>query len=123
MNDESEEGALAVSDLIRSDTGISEKQTMEEEKETRSPDDEEAMESETPQDDFDENPDGKKVITTSLLWKSRGYTYEFAHSPVKHCAWILLALRAVERGINFGLTFLNPYFLTGAYYDSLLPRK
>jgi hypothetical protein len=126
MADESEESELVAasvaSDPFQShNTGIRKK--VDEEK--KSPDDEEAMESGTPQDDFDESPDpdGKKDNKASLMWKSRGYTYEFNYSPVKHSAWIMLTLRAVERGMNFGFMFINPYFLTGACYASLLRRQ
>ena len=114
MTDESQEeeaGALVAASttsvtsdpLFHNYTSISKK---EEEEEKRS-DEEEAMKNGTDRADND--------TKTSLLWKSKGFTYEFAKSPVRYVAWILLVLRAVERGIWFGFVFINQGFLTGAY--------
>jgi len=51
--------------------------------------------------------------TSSLEWKNRGITYHFCDNPMRDCVWILLLLRAVERGIYYGFVFINLGFLTG----------
>ena len=83
--------------------------TEEEEVKRSGEDEEEAMKS---------GADREK--NTSLLWKSKGFTYEFAKSPARHVVWILLVLRAVERGVYFGYMFLSLGFLTGEHYSLIM---
>ena len=51
-----------------------------------------------------------------VTWESRGTSYQFASNPMRKCVWIILVLRAVQMGLNYGLLFINPGFLTGMYY-------
>jgi hypothetical protein len=101
-----EASVTSTSDPFHSYAGVS--KTEEEEKRSGE-DEEEAMKSGA---DYCEN-------NKSLLWKSKGFTYEFAKSPVRHVAWILLVLRAVERGVYYGYFFLSQGFLTGEHYSLL----
>ena len=48
-----------------------------------------------------------------VTWESRGASYQFANNPMRTCVWILLVLRAVQMGINFGTNFIESGFLTG----------
>ena len=63
----------------------------------------------------DANP--KNFVT----WESRGASYVISNNPMRHCVWILLVLRAVQMGINFGNLFINPGFLTGIYNPEWSP--
>ena len=50
-----------------------------------------------------------------VTWESRGASYQFANNPMRTCVWILLVLKAVQKGIELGIQFINPGFLTGKY--------
>src|SRR5210317_354780 len=50
-----------------------------------------------------------------VTWESRGTSYQFANNPMRKCVWIILVLRAVQKGIEYGMQFINPGFLTGKY--------
>lgn len=66
-------------------------------------------------DDDDTNP--RQFVT----WESRGTSYQFSNNPMRNCVWIILVLRAVQQGLTFGMLFINPGFLTGAYNSSWSP--
>ncbi len=57
-----------------------------------------------------------------VTWESRGASYQFANNPMRHCVWILLVLRAVQMGINFGTNFIESGFLTGELYKYKPPQ-
>ena len=65
------------------------------------------------EEEGEESEDEAAAGGTSLQWKNRGVTYQFQENPMRFCVWILLLLRAVERGIYYGFLFINPGFLTG----------
>ena len=51
-----------------------------------------------------------------ITWESRGTSYQFANNPMRKCVWIILVLRAVQKGIEYGMLFINPGFLTGEIF-------
>ena len=64
----------------------------------------------------DKNP--REYVT----WESRDASYQFPNNPMRHCVWILLVLRAVQMGINFGTNFIESGFLTGELYKYKPPQ-
>lgn len=73
------------------------------------------------EDAFTEEAEGDNMLSNDsnpsefVTWESRGTSYQFANNPMRNCVWIMLVLRAVQMGLNFGLLFINPGFLTGMY--------
>jgi hypothetical protein len=67
----------------------------------------------------EEEGDNNKLVNEDtnprgyITWESRGASYQFANNPMRTCVWILLVLRAVQMGINFGTNFIESGFLTG----------
>jgi hypothetical protein len=51
-----------------------------------------------------------------ITWESRGVSFQFPNNPMRYCVWILLVLRAVQAGINYGTNFIESGFLTGERY-------
>ena len=78
------------------------------------------------EDAFTEEVEGDNMLSNDsnprefVTWESRGTSYQFANNPMRNCVWIMLVLRAVQMGLNFGLIFINPGFLTGMYVKNFL---
>jgi len=82
-------------------------------------DEEEALK-EAADDDDDDDDNDEGGINSSLMWKSRGGNYEFSLDPIKHCVWVLLFLRFVERASWYGYLLISPGFNTGELHACMI---
>jgi len=83
-------------------------------------DEEEALKEAADDDDDDDDDGDEGGIKTSLMWKSRGGNYDFSLDPIKHCVWVLLFLRFVERASWYGYQLISPGFNTGELHACMI---